>query len=44
MKSDNVLIKEFYSVLVSISCPKALFDLEGDNLFCITVVVADWLG
>ena len=33
-----------YSVLVSVSCPKALFHLESDNLFCITVVVADWLG
>ena len=36
----NILI---YSVLVSVSCPKALFHLESDNLFCITVVVADWL-
>ena len=34
----------FYSVLVSVSCPKALFHLESDNLFRITVVVADWLG
>ena len=33
-----------YSVLVSVSCPKTLFHLESDNLFCITVVVADWLG
>ena len=33
-----------YSVLVSVSCPKALFHLESDNLFRITVVVADWLG
>ena len=33
----------FYSVLVSVSCPKALFHLESDNLFRITVVVADWL-
>ena len=31
----------FYSVLVSVSCPKALFHLESDNLFRITVVVAD---
>ena len=33
-----------YSVLVSVSCPKALYHLESDNLFRITVVVADWLG
>ena len=33
-----------YSVLVSVSCPKALFHLESDNIFRITVVVADWLG
>ena len=35
---------QYYSVLVSVSCPKALFHLESDNLFRITVVVADWLG
>ena len=34
----------FYSVLVSVLCPKALYHLESDNLFRITVVVADWLG
>ena len=33
-----------YSVLVSISCPKALYHLESDNIFRITVAVADWLG
>ena len=33
-----------YSVLVSVSCPKALYHLESDNIFRITVVVADWLG
>ena len=33
-----------YSVLVSVSCPKALYHLESDNIFSITVVVADWLG
>ena len=33
-----------YSVLVSVSCPKAVYHLESDNLFRITVVVADWLG
>ena len=33
-----------YSVLVSVSCPKALLHFENDNLFPITVVVADWLG
>ena len=33
-----------YSVLVSVSCPKALFHLESDNLFRITVVIDDWLG
>ena len=27
-----------------ISCPKALYHLESDNIFRITVVVADWLG
>ena len=41
----NILIgTKFYSVLVSVSCPKALYHLESDNLFRITVVVADWLG
>ena len=34
----------FYSVLVFVSCPKTLYHLESDNLFRITVVVADWLG
>ena len=34
----------FINVLVSVSCPKALFHLESDILFRITVVVADWLG
>ena len=34
----------YYSVLVSVSCPKALYQLESDNIFHITVVVADWLG
>ena len=33
-----------YSVLVSVLCPRALYHLESDNIFCITVVVADWLG
>ena len=33
-----------YSVLASVSCPKALYQLESDNIFRITVVVADWLG
>ena len=33
----------FYSVLVSVPCPKALYHLESDNIFRITVVVADWL-
>ena len=35
---------DYYSVLVSVSCPKALYHLESDNLFCITKVVADRLG
>ena len=34
----------FYSVHVSLSCPKALYHLESDNLFGITLVLADWLG
>ena len=38
-----LLGRALYSVLVSVSCPKALFHLESDNLFRITVVVADWL-
>ena len=42
--NSNVFIAKVYSVLVSVSCPKALFHLESDNLFRITVVVADWLG
>ena len=39
-----IVLYMFYSVLVSVSCPKALYHLESDNLFRITVVVADWLG
>ena len=39
-----ISIHYFYSVLVSVSCPKALYHLESDNIFHITVVVADWLG
>ena len=39
-----LLLYDIYSVLVSVSCPKALYHLESDNLFRITVVVADWLG
>ena len=39
-----LFLRSIYSVLVSVSCPKALFHLESDNLFRITVVVADWLG
>ena len=35
---------EFYSVLVSVSCPKALYHLESDNIFHMIIVVADWLG
>ena len=35
---------DYYSALVSISCPKALYHLESENIFRITVVVADWLG
>ena len=38
------VVYDIYSVLVSVSCQKALYHLESDNLFCITVVVADWLG
>ena len=34
----------FYSVLVSVSFPKALYQLESDNIFRITLVVPDWLG
>ena len=34
----------FYSVFVSLSCPKALYQLENDNPFHITLVVADWLA
>ena len=33
----------FYSVLVGLSCQKALYHLKSDNIFRITVVVADWL-
>ena len=39
-----LLVFKIYSVLLSVSCPKALYHLESDNLFRITVVVADWLG
>ena len=35
---------KFYSLLASYSCPKVLYNLESDNIFHITVVVADWLG
>ena len=37
-------VPQLYSVLLSVSCPRALFHLESHNLFRITVVVADWLG
>ena len=40
----RLLVLKSYSVLVSISCPKALFHLESDNLFPITAVVANWIG
>ena len=33
-----------YSVLVSLSRPKALYHSESDNLFHIILVVADWVG
>ena len=45
--SENVILHSdtmYHSVLVSVSCPKAVYHLESDNLFRITVVVADWLG
>ena len=38
LKANKVIV--FYSV----SCPKVLYHLESDNLFRITLVVADWLG
>ena len=38
--SDSLL----YSVLVSISCPKTLYQLGSDNIIHITVVVVDLLG
>ena len=48
LNENSLYLKErvfiIYSVLVSVSCPKALYHLESDNLFRITVVVADWLG
>ena len=31
-------------VFIIVSCPKALYHLENDHIFRITVVVADWLG
>ena len=40
----TMLKNKLYSVLASVSCPKALYHLESDNLFRITVVVPDWLG
>ena len=39
-----IVLQVISSVLVFVSCPEALYHLESDNLFCITVVVADWLG
>ena len=36
----DLIRKTFYSF----SCPKELYHLESDNLFRITLVVADWLG
>ena len=32
-----------FTVLVALSCPKALYHLRSDNIFRITIVVADWL-
>ena len=44
--TEQVIICDctYYSVLVSVSCPKALYRLGSDNIFRITLVVADWLG
>ena len=44
-------VKLLISIIYSVSCPKALYHLESDNLFCITVVVhrssfctvSDWI-
>ena len=42
-KQVHNCILNISSVLVSLSCPKALYHLRSDNIFRITVVVADWL-
>ena len=39
-----MMVLEIHSVLVSLSWAKALFHLESENIFRITLVVADWLG
>ena len=45
LKIEMEVNVSIYFVLVSVSCPKAVFNLESDILFHITVVVvADWLG
>ena len=44
MLSSIIYDFTIYSVLVSVSCHKALYHLESDNIFSITVVVSDWLG
>ena len=33
-----------YSVLVSASSPNELYQLKSDNIFRITLVVADWIA
>ena len=44
-KPKSIAIFFYYSVLVSVSWPKALLYLKSsDNLFRITLIVADWLG
>ena len=43
-RANNLITGEnIYSVLLALSCPKALYHLRSDNIFRITVVVADWL-
>ena len=44
LDSYSIYNASVYSVLVFVSCPKVLYHLEIDNIFRITLVVADWLA
>ena len=42
--TEEKVSRLYFSTLVSVSFSKALYNLENDNIFRITLVFADWLG